>query len=97
LNLKTKTMFVTFFFIQATCLIISSNAITSRDNIITASDSIQGVTFTAKPNDLIKEIANWTTTKISSYTNVNGTYRVQNINKIFYQVTGGMNYYLTIQ
>jgi hypothetical protein len=90
-------MFVNFFFIQAACFIISSNAITSPDNIITASDGIQGVTFPAKPNDLIKEIANWTTTKISSYTNVNGTYKVQNINKIFYQVTGGMNYFLTIQ
>ena len=47
-------------------------------------------------SDEAREIANWTTSKIASYTDIAGVYTVQEITNVKTQVVAGINYYLTI-
>lgn len=86
-----------FFLVQALFFVVASCA-TTKESTIFVTDNIQGGTFTSDQNSkIVSEIANWTITKMSQYTNFAGVYTVNKILKTRMQVTSGINYYLTIQ
>jgi len=81
----------TLFFVVASCS-------TTKENIVSVTDGNQGGTFTpSQPSLIVNEIANWTCSKMSLFTNFTGVYMVQDIIKTQMQVTSGINYFLTIQ